>query len=101
MANTVSGPRVPGSEHIPFNPINPWGRKPTVRRADGTEIDWTSPLRQPIYRVVAEDIATGKTIPIFPATQLQYADEFCAMVKRMIKQGFEKQWSNPTVVREI
>lgn len=100
MVNRVLGPRMPGSEHIPFRPINPHGSRPVVKDANGNLIEWKSPLREQLYRVMVED-REGNLINASPATQQQYAVEFCSMVNRMIREGKETIWSNPHVVKAL
>jgi hypothetical protein len=96
MANTVLGPRVPGSAHIPFNPINKWGGKPKVFRADGSVIDWKSPIREPLFQVHV-DTREG-SIPIGPRIGLAIASEIAATTQVAIKAGRIHGWANPTVV---
>jgi hypothetical protein len=100
MVNRVLGPRVPGSEHIPFSPMNlPGGEMLTgkVRNADGKLIDWKSPLRERHYQVVVEDRNLG-CIPVFPKAGMALADQFCSTLKLAIKSGRISGWSNPHVV---
>jgi hypothetical protein len=98
MSNHVSGPRIPGSEGIPFSPINPWGREPVVKRRDGTVINWKSPLREPIFQVFVEDAEQG-LIPIGPKCPMGMADNFLAATKLAIRSGRISGWTNPHLVK--
>lgn len=98
MANTVSGPRVPGSEHIPFKPFNPHGKTPTVTRRDGSVIEWKSPIREPLFQVFVEDKEKGR-IPIGPKMGMAVCDSVASACQLAIKSGRIHGWSNPHVVR--
>jgi hypothetical protein len=95
--NRVSGPIVPGSEHIPFRPINAHGKTPVVLRRDGTVIDWKNPLREVIAQVKVLDREKGE-IAIGPKVAMAVADQLCATVKLAIKSGKISGWSHPHVV---
>jgi hypothetical protein len=97
MANRVSAPIIPGSPNVPFRPINPFGRKPQVLKADGTPLDWTSPLAEPLFQVWVLDHKKG-TIPIFPKVGRAVAEEFLAHTKAAIKSGRIRGWAAPTIL---
>ena len=94
--NKVSGPRVPGSEHIPFNPINPWGRTPVVKRHDGSVVDWKNPLRVRLYQVFVEDREKGE-IAVGPKVQMDVCDQTLSAIKIAIKSGKITGWANPHI----
>ena len=97
MTNRASGPIVPGSEHIPFKPINAHGKTPVVMRKDGSVINWKSPLGEPMFQVHVQDREHGD-LPIGPKFAMGIADQLCATVKIAIKSGKITGWSNPHVV---
>ena len=76
----------------PFDPINPHGRR--AKMPPG----WTSPLRQPLYRVCVD--MKGETLPvaITPAVIKEVADTLCAAARTAIKSGVRTEWANPSVV---
>jgi hypothetical protein len=90
MTSTVIGPRVPGSEHIPFKPINPWGRK--AKMPEG----WVSPLERRVYQLYVDDKDKG-TIAICPRMQRPIVEEWLAALKIAIKTGKITGWSNPHI----
>jgi hypothetical protein len=96
MTNTVSAPRVPGSEHIPFKPFNPHNKTPTVTRADGSVVEWKSPMREKLYQCFVEDVDRGH-IPIGPKVGMAIADSFRSATQLAIKSGKITGWSNPHV----
>lgn len=95
--NRVASPRVPGSEHIAFRPINAHGKTPVITRPDGSVIDWKSPLAEQAYQVRVDDRERGD-IAIGPKCVLGLADQLCAATKLAIKSGKITGWSNPHVV---
>lgn len=96
--NKVSGPVVPGSEHIPFRPFNPHGKAPEVRRANGTVADWKNPLAVDLYQVYVLDSERG-TIPIGPKAAMDVCDQLLSAVKLAIKAGQIHGWASPTLVK--
>jgi hypothetical protein len=80
----------PGSK-VPFNPINPWGRKAAY--PDG----WKSPMREPLFQVHVMDNERG-VIPIGPKVANDLASELCAATRLAIKTGRITGWSDPTVL---
>jgi hypothetical protein len=91
MVNRVSSPRVPGSEHIPFNPINPHGSRAKM------PVGWQSPFREQLFQVFVEDRSKG-CIPIGPKISLNVASEVCALTTIAIKSGRIHDWANPHVL---
>jgi hypothetical protein len=62
-------------------------------------VGWKSPLQGvTLCQVVVERTQDKAHIRVGPAMARQVAEEFCATIKRMIKDGFEKDWSNPHVI---
>jgi hypothetical protein len=88
--NRVSGPRMPGSEHIPFSPINPWGRKAAMPAG------WKSPLERRLYQVWVDDSEKGE-IPVGPAMGKDVIDDLHATINLSIKSGRITGWANPTI----
>lgn len=76
---------------IPFNPINPHGRK--AKYPDG----WKSPLREPLYQVHVNDKDRGN-IPIGPKARNDVASQLCTTVQAAIKSGRITGWSSPHVM---
>ena len=97
MANTVSGPRVPGSAHIPFNPQNAFGKTPTVRTKDGKIIDWKSPIREPLFQVMVEDETKG-LIAVSPKMRHDVIADLASLTNIAIKSGRISGWTNPHIV---
>lgn len=95
--NSVASPRVPGSEHIPFRPINAHGRTPKVLRADGSEIAWKNPLAEPLYQVRV-DCAERGNIAIGPKMGAGVCDQMLSAIKLAIRSGKVAGWSNPYIV---
>lgn len=91
---------VPGSEKIPFNPINPWGQKPVVRRKDGSIMNWKSPLAEPLFQVHVLDHKRGD-LRIGPKIRRDIADQLCANVTIAIKAGKITGWSSPCVLPAV
>lgn len=87
--------RVPGSEHIPFNPINPWGR---AAKARGMPDGWKSPLNEPLFQVFVDDRESGR-LAIGPKMIRSIADEFHSAVNLAIKSGRIRGWANPHLER--
>lgn len=97
MVATASGPRVPGSEHIPFKPFNAHGKSPKIVGANGQTLDWKNPLAEPLFQVFVEDRERGY-IAIGPKMGQAVADQFLAATKLAIKSGKISGWSNPHVI---
>ena len=59
---------------------------------------WKSPMRTPLYRVVVEARGQKEPLAVSPGLIRDAAEEYAATIRAMIARGFEKNWTNPTIV---